>query len=89
MYVEFFGDISANIAMHNAGEGVTQQFKLYSPLTLKGPGGGGGGRSRPPSTFHAIISRKFFSAPQAFMTFSFEVLRNFWRNFRKNRAYCS
>ena len=48
-----------------------------------------GGRNLPPSTFRAIISRTFFSAPQAFMTFFFEVLRNIWRNFLKNRAYGS
>ena len=52
-------------------------------LTLKGP------ESAPPSTFRAIILWKFFSAPQAFMTFFFQVLRNFWHYFRKNRAYGS
>ena len=46
-------------------------------LTLKGPGG----RADSPSTFRAIISQKFFSAPQAFMTYFFEVLRNFWAQF--------
>ena len=43
----------------------------------------------PPSTFRAIILRKKFPAPRAFMTFFFEVLRNFGRYFRKNRAYGS
>ena len=59
-------------------------------LTLKGPGGGWGGGGPPPPL---DVSRdnfvKIISAPQAFMTFFFEVLRNFWRNFRKNRAYGS
>ena len=59
---------------------------FYVFLTLKGPGGGG---IRPPSTFRAIISWKFFSAPRAFMTFFVQVLRNFWRYFRKNRPYGS
>ena len=49
----------------------------------------GGVESTPPSTFRAIISRKFFSAHRAFATFFFRVLRNFWCYFRKNRAYCS
>ena len=53
---------------------------LCGGLTLKGPGGG---RNPPPLD----VSR--FSAPRAFMTFFFEVLRNFWRYFRKNRAYHS
>ena len=57
-------------------------------LTLKGPGGGGA-ESAPPSTFRAIISWNFFFAPWAFMTFFFQVLRNFWCYFRKNRAYGS
>ena len=57
-------------------------------LTLKGPGGGGA-ESAPPSTFRAVISWKIFPAPRAFMTFFFQVLRNFCRYFRKNRAYGS
>ena len=54
-----------------------------------GGGGGGGAESAPPSTFRAIISWKIFSAPRAFMTFCFQVLRNFWRYFQKNRPYGS
>ena len=57
-----------------------KQISFNTPLTLKGPGGGGGG---------GIILWIFFSAPQAFMTFFFQVLRNFWRYFLKNRAYGS
>ena len=56
-------------------------------LTLKGPGGGG---IHHPSTFRAIILWKFFFfAPRAFMTFFFQVLRNFSRYFRENWAYGS
>ena len=40
-------------------------------------------------TFRAIISWEKISAPRAFMTFFFEVLRNFWRYFRKNWVYGS
>ena len=50
---------------------------------------GGGAESAPPSTFRAIISWNFFFAPWAFMTFFFQVLRNFWCYFRKNWAYGS
>ena len=49
----------------------------------------GGVESTPPSTFCAIISRNFFPAHRAFATFFFQVLRNFWCYFRKNRAYRS
>ena len=56
-------------------------------LTLKGPGGGR--NPPPPSTFRAINSRNCFSAPRAFMTFFFQVLRNFCRYFRKIRASSS
>ena len=45
--------------------------------------GGGGAESAPPSTFRAIILWKFFSAPRAFMTFFFQVLRNFCAIFGK------
>ena len=65
-------------------------FPFLFIINPKSTGGGGGwGQNPPPSMFCAIISRNFFSAPQAFMTFFFEVLCNFWRNFRKNQAYGS
>ena len=69
----------------------TCTWHLYLTLTYLNPkrAGGGGESAPPPSTFRAIISQKFFSAPRAFMTFFFEVLRNFWRYFRKNQAYHS
>ena len=51
-------------------------------LTLKGPGGGGG-RIPPP----LYVSWKKKSTPRAVITFFFQVLRNFWRYFRKNLAY--
>ena len=60
---------------------------LKFKLTLIRPGGGG--IHPPPSTFRAIISRNFFPAHRAFATFFFQVLRNFWCYFRKNRAYRS
>ena len=41
---------------------------MFYILTLKGPGGGGA-ESAPSSTFRAVISWKFFSAPQAFTIF--------------------
>ena len=68
-----------------------QAYKLsWKILTLIRPGGGGGGGEiHPPSTFRAIISRNFFPVHCAFATFFFQVLRNFWCYFRKNRAYRS
>ena len=42
-----------------------------------------------PSMFFTLISWKRNSAPQDFMTFFFEVLRNFGRYIRENWAYGS
>ena len=55
-------------------------------LNLNGPGGGGG---NPPPRRFARYFRGFFFTPRAFVTSLFQVLRNFWLCFRKNRAYGS
>ena len=62
---------------------------IYCSSIINPKRAGGGRNPPPPSTFRAIISQKFFPAPRAFMTFFFQVLRNFWRYFRKNWAYGS
>ena len=68
----------------------SKDFTSYHYVSLLNPNQTGGGvESTPPSTFRAIISRKFFPAHRAFVTFFFRVLRNFWCYFRKNRAYRS
>ena len=83
------------------GGGTHAHYQCGTELTVDtGPGPAwldpkraGGGIRRPPPppppTFCAIISWTFLSAPRIFIAFLFEVLRNFWRYFRENKAHGS
>ena len=62
-------------------------LKHYQVLCLLNPNQAGGGGIRPPSTFRAISSQRDKLPPRCFMTFFFQVSRNFWDPNCCARAY--
>ena len=63
---------------------IFNKFGIFHSLTLKGPGAES---APPPSTFRAISPQRDNLSPRCFVTFFFQVSRNFWDQICRARAY--